>query len=127
MADPKGTEVNQAWIKYTVDNISGTYGRQRILQGNQRFIGGVGWRQNEQTYDGVRGAWRGGAWAMVGALALTVALITFFGIVIPQAWAVYAGEKVLHATLGVLVAALQAYVFTLLSMIYIGLALEEAH
>jgi F-type H+-transporting ATPase subunit a len=29
--------------------------------------------------------------------------------------------------LGVLVAVLQAYVFTLLSMIYIGLALEEAH
>jgi len=29
--------------------------------------------------------------------------------------------------LGVLVAVLQAYVFALLSMIYIGLALEEAH
>jgi len=29
--------------------------------------------------------------------------------------------------LGVLVACLQAYVFAMLSMIYIGLALEEAH
>ncbi|MDH3433596.1 MAG: alginate export family protein, partial [Gammaproteobacteria bacterium] len=27
------------------------FGRQRILLDNQRFIGGVGWRQNEQTYD----------------------------------------------------------------------------
>ena len=26
-------------------------GRQRILLDNQRFVGGVGWRQNEQTYD----------------------------------------------------------------------------
>jgi hypothetical protein len=28
------------------------FGRQRILLDNQRFVGGVGWRQNEQTYDG---------------------------------------------------------------------------
>jgi hypothetical protein len=28
-------------------------GRQRILLDNQRFVGGVGWRQNEQTYDAV--------------------------------------------------------------------------
>ena len=26
-------------------------GRQRVLLDNQRFVGGVGWRQNEQTYD----------------------------------------------------------------------------
>ena len=28
-------------------------GRQRIVLDDQRFIGNVGWRQNEQTYDGV--------------------------------------------------------------------------
>jgi hypothetical protein len=28
-------------------------GRQRILPEDQRYVGGVGWRQNEQTYDGV--------------------------------------------------------------------------
>jgi F-type H+-transporting ATPase subunit a len=37
------------------------------------------------------------------------------------------GVPAIFMGLGVLVALLQAYVFTLLSMIYIGLALEEAH
>ncbi len=54
VADPKGTEVNQAWLKYAWNDLSGAYGRQRILHGNQRFVGGVAWRQNEQTYDGFR-------------------------------------------------------------------------
>ena len=31
-----------------------TLGRQRINLDDQRFVGNVGWRQNEQTYDGVR-------------------------------------------------------------------------
>jgi hypothetical protein len=57
VADPKGTQVNQAWLKYTWEELSGAYGRQRILHGNQRFVGGVAWRQNEQTYDGFRAQW----------------------------------------------------------------------
>ncbi|MEH6587018.1 MAG: alginate export family protein [Halioglobus sp.] len=57
VADPKGTEVNQAWLKYGVESLSGIYGRQRILHGSQRFVGGVAWRQNEQTYDGFRAQW----------------------------------------------------------------------
>ncbi|RLQ21799.1 hypothetical protein DWB85_10960 [Seongchinamella sediminis] len=59
VADPEGTEVNQAWLKYAAGAASGTYGRQRILHGSQRFIGGVGWRQNEQTYDGFRAMYQG--------------------------------------------------------------------
>lgn len=59
VADPKGTQVNQAWLKYSWQTLSGAYGRQRILHGNQRFIGGVAWRQNEQTYDGFRAQWSG--------------------------------------------------------------------
>ncbi len=31
-----------------------TLGRQRINLDDQRFVGNVGWRQNEQTYDGFR-------------------------------------------------------------------------
>ena len=54
IADPQGTDVNQAYIKYANDGFSTVVGRQRILHNNQRFVGGVGWRQNEQTYDGVR-------------------------------------------------------------------------
>ena len=59
VADPEGTEVNQAWVKYATGGASGAYGRQRINHGNQRFIGGVGWRQNEQTYDGFRAKYEG--------------------------------------------------------------------
>ncbi len=54
VADPKGTDVNQGYIKYANNGFSAVVGRQRILHNNQRFVGGVGWRQNEQTYDGVR-------------------------------------------------------------------------
>jgi len=54
VADPQGTDVNQAFIKYANDGFSAVVGRQRVLHNNQRFVGGVGWRQNEQTYDGVR-------------------------------------------------------------------------
>lgn len=57
VADPEGTDVNQAWVKYSFSGAAGTFGRQRILHGNQRFVGGVAWRQNEQTYEGLRGTW----------------------------------------------------------------------
>ena len=51
--DPKGTDLNQAIISYSTFNNQIKYGRQRIVLDNSRFIGNVGWRQNEQTYDGV--------------------------------------------------------------------------
>lgn len=53
IADPEGTDINQASLRYT--NNSGTSfsaGRQLVNHMNQRFLGGVGWRQNEQTLDG---------------------------------------------------------------------------
>lgn len=53
VGDPKGTEVNQAWIAYSgLSDTTLKWGRQRILLDNERFVGGVGWRQNEQTFDG---------------------------------------------------------------------------
>lgn len=58
VADPEGTEINQAYLDY--NGITGTrlrLGRQRINLDNQRFVGGVGWRQNEQTYDAVSADW----------------------------------------------------------------------
>ena len=57
IADPTGTDLNQIWLKYSGKGVAATGGRQRILHGNQRFIGGVAWRQNEQTYDGLRVEW----------------------------------------------------------------------
>ena len=51
IADPSGTEVNQAWFNLNWSENNLKLGRQRILLDNQRFVGGVAWRQNEQTYD----------------------------------------------------------------------------
>ncbi len=52
IGDPADTELNQFWLRYS--GIPGTvlkYGRQRLALDNHRFIGTVGWRQNEQTFD----------------------------------------------------------------------------
>jgi hypothetical protein len=52
VADPKGSDLNQLYFDLDPnDNWKYRFGRQRILLDNQRFVGGVGWRQNEQTYD----------------------------------------------------------------------------
>jgi len=61
VADPKGTDVNQGYVKYDSNGFTAIAGRQRILHNNQRFVGGVGWRQNEQTYDGIRAQYKAGA------------------------------------------------------------------
>jgi len=53
VADPNSTEFNQVYLSYTFNEEAFIrLGRQRILLDNQRFVGGVGWRQNEQTFDG---------------------------------------------------------------------------
>ena len=49
--DPEYTQINQAYFSYTNWDTTAKWGKQRILLDNQRFVGGVGWRQNEQTYD----------------------------------------------------------------------------
>jgi hypothetical protein len=54
VVDPKGADLNQAALRYRQGILTATGGRQRILLDNQRFVGGVGWRQNEQTYDALR-------------------------------------------------------------------------
>jgi hypothetical protein len=53
VADPEYTEVNQAYLQLKLATFTGIAGRQRIILDNARFIGNVGWRQNEQTYDAV--------------------------------------------------------------------------
>ncbi|MBE8167065.1 MAG: hypothetical protein HAW66_01690 [Shewanella sp.] len=55
VADPTGTSLNQLNLSYKNDGTAVTLGRQGINLSNQRFVGGVAWRQNEQTYDGIRG------------------------------------------------------------------------
>ncbi len=51
IADPETNELNQAYIQYEGFDTIARIGRQRIKYDNDAFIGNVGWRQNEQTYD----------------------------------------------------------------------------
>lgn len=51
VADPSGTSLNQALLRHQGDYGMVSIGRQRINLDNQRFVGAVGWRQNEQTFD----------------------------------------------------------------------------
>jgi hypothetical protein len=56
VADPGGfVDVNRfALTNRSLERTQLTLGRQRIVLDDSRFVGNVGWRQNEQTYDGVR-------------------------------------------------------------------------
>jgi len=51
VADPETTELNQAYLQYAGDFGTLRVGRQGVNLDNQRFIGTVGFRQNDQTYD----------------------------------------------------------------------------
>ncbi len=55
VADPENIELNRLQLSYMKDGTGVTIGRQRIILDNARFVGNVGWRQNEQTFDAVRG------------------------------------------------------------------------
>ena len=53
--DPDVTELNRAQLTWTPSAaLQVTAGRQRILLDDQRFVGNVGWRQDEQTFDAIR-------------------------------------------------------------------------
>lgn len=51
--DPEGTEINQAWVAYKAGAATLKAGRVNLVLDNARFIGNVGWRQNNQTFDAV--------------------------------------------------------------------------
>ena len=54
VADPEATEVNQVYLTYGgVPDTTLRFGRRAINLDNQRWIGSVGFRQNEQTFDSV--------------------------------------------------------------------------
>jgi hypothetical protein len=58
VADPSGGELNQAWVGWQGGRGAATFGRQRVLLDNQRWVGNSGWRQNEQTFDAAALEWR---------------------------------------------------------------------
>lgn len=53
VADPPGAELNQLYLTWHEEDTGSDLrvGRQRILFDDARFIGNVGWRQLEQTFD----------------------------------------------------------------------------
>lgn len=59
VADPDGSEVNQVYLKYVAtEEATVELGRQVITLDNHRFVGDVGWRQNQQTFDAASVAWK---------------------------------------------------------------------
>ena len=64
VSDPRNIELNRLQLQYRSKEVALTAGRQRINLDDQRWVGSVGWRQNEQTFDAVRGE------AQLGPLAL---------------------------------------------------------
>lgn len=55
ISDPQGVELNRLQLEYKSEEFTITAGRQRINLDDQRWVGSVGWRQNEQTFDAIRG------------------------------------------------------------------------
>lgn len=51
--DQETTQLNQAYIQYSGFDSTIKAGNQRILLDNQRHVGGVGFRQDEATFDAV--------------------------------------------------------------------------
>jgi hypothetical protein len=82
VADPENLELNRLQVSYMQDGTGVTLGRQRIVLDNARFVGNVGWRQNEQTFDAVRGQ------AKLGPVALdatySISQRTVFGVDSPN-------------------------------------------
>ena len=55
VADPEAYELNRLQLTNTsIVDTTLTLGRQRTILDDHRFVGNVGWRQNEQTFDAVR-------------------------------------------------------------------------
>ncbi|WP_417495353.1 hypothetical protein [Maricaulis sp.] len=52
VADPEAAELNRLQLTFTgFEDTRLTLGRQRIILGDARYVGNVGFRQNEQTFD----------------------------------------------------------------------------
>ncbi|MDE2156565.1 MAG: alginate export family protein [Xanthomonadaceae bacterium] len=58
ITDPRGSQLNQAWLHFQGGQFGATVGRQELVLDNHRWVGNVGWRQFEQTYDGISLKWK---------------------------------------------------------------------
>ena len=75
--DPENVELNRLQLQYRSRDGTFTLGRQRISLDDQRWVGPVGWRQNEQTFDAIRGEGRIGPLSL--DLTYAISQRTVFG------------------------------------------------
>ncbi len=54
IADPELTQVNQGLLRFAAKDTTLEAGRFALDLENERFVGSVGWRQNQQVLDGAR-------------------------------------------------------------------------
>jgi hypothetical protein len=60
VADPDGSELNRFQLRYRgISKTDLILGRQYIVYDNQRWIGNVGFRQNDQTFDAFTAVYKG--------------------------------------------------------------------
>lgn len=50
---PRNAELNQLYVQYEGFDSTAQVGREKIIYDNAAFVGNIGWRQNEQTFDGI--------------------------------------------------------------------------
>ena len=84
VADPADfAAVNRfAIINKSLERTTLTFGRQRIIHDDARFVGNVGWRQNEQTFDALRGQARFGQFTLDATYSISQR--TVFGVDSPN-------------------------------------------
>ena len=58
VSDPDTSQLNRAQVSWAGKDLDLVVGRQRLILNNARFVGNVGFRQNEQTFDAARAVWR---------------------------------------------------------------------
>ena len=78
VADPMNLELNRLQLQYKTPATTLTVGRQRINLDDQRWVGSVGWRQNEQTFDAARAEARVGPVSVDATYAISQR--TIFGV-----------------------------------------------
>ena len=108
--DPENVELNRLQIGYKRKAGTLTVGRQRIIHDDHRFVGNVGWRQNEQTFDAVRAQGKIGPVALDATYAISQR--TIFGIDSPNAH--FDGDMILlNGGIDVKIAQVKAFAYLL--------------
>ncbi len=96
VTDPQVVELHRAQVQWAPSGTTAlTFGRQRIILDDARFVGNSGWRQDDQVFDGVRFD------TAVGKLNLTTAYLSRIDRVVgdekdwnARSWLVNAGYPV---------------------------------